>query len=264
MVANPAAGQLLRTWRQRRKLSQLDLSLSAAISSRHLSFVETGRARPSREMLLHLADRLDLPLRDRNELLLAGGFAPDYTERPLDSAGMAAVRDALDRFLRAHEPYPAVVVDRHYGIVGMNAAVASLTEGVSDELLREQPPNALRVTLHPEGMAPRIANLGEWSGHLLHRLKRQASNTGDPVLRRLYDELAAYPGVQLELEPGFGDEIVLPLRLRDGLSFFSTISTFGAANDVTVEELGIEAFYPADAVTADRLLRAPRGSAADP
>jgi transcriptional regulator with XRE-family HTH domain len=253
-VANPDAGQLLRTWRQRRKLSQLDLSLTAAISSRHLSFVETGRARPSREMLLHLADRLELPLRDRNELLLAGGFAPVYAERPLDSADMSSVRDALDRFLRAHEPYPAVVIDRHYGIVGMNGAVAALTEGVSAELLGERPPNALRVTLHPDGMAPRIANLAEWSGHLLHRLKRQAANTGDPVLRELYDELAAYPGVELELEPGSGDEIILPLRLRNGLSFFGTVSTFGAANDVTLEELSIEAFYPADAATAERLL----------
>jgi transcriptional regulator with XRE-family HTH domain len=248
------AGELLRTWRQRRKLSQFELSLNAAVSSRHLSFVETGRAKPSREMLLHLADRLEMPLRERNELLLAAGFAPEYKERPLDSADLAPVRDALDRFLRAHEPYPAVLLNRRYDIVGMNDAAGAFTEGVAPELL-EPPVNALRISLHPDGMAPSIVNFDEWSGHLLHRLERQAANTGDPELRALYDELAAYPGVSTDYPAAEIHEILLPLRLRGGLAFFSTVSTFGTPNDVTLEELSIEAFYPADAATAAMLLR---------
>lgn len=251
-MSTVAAGAMLRTWRQRRKLSQFELSLTAAVSSRHLSFVETGRAKPSREMLLHLADRLEIPLRERNELLLAAGFAPAYKERPLGSADLAPVRDALDRFLRAHEPYPAVLLDRRYDIVGMNDAAGTFTEGIAEELL-ESPVNALRLTLHPNGMAPTIANFGEWSSHLLHRLERQAANTGDPELRVLYDELVAYPGVSTEYSGGT-NEILLPLRLINGLSFFSTVSTFGTANDITLEELSVEAFYPADAATTAALM----------
>lgn len=242
-MSTVAAGEMLRTWRQRRKLSQFELSLTAAVSSRHLSFVETGRAKPSREMLLHLADRLEIPLRERNELLLAAGFAPAYKERPLDSADLTPVREALDRFLRAHEPYPALLLDRRYDIVGMNDAAAGFTEGIAEALL-EPPVNALRVTLHPQGMAPSIVNFAEWSSHLLHRLERQATNTGDPELRALYDELVAYPGVSTEHATG-ANEILLPLRLRNGSSFFSTVTTFGTPNDITLEELTIEAFYPA-------------------
>ncbi|MBV9049819.1 MAG: helix-turn-helix transcriptional regulator, partial [Solirubrobacterales bacterium] len=163
-------GELLRSWRRRRSLSQLELSLNAAISSRHLSFVETGRARPSREMVLHLAEELQVPLRERNGLLLAAGYAPAYAERPLDTPDMDSVRQAIDRFLRAHEPYPAVVVDRHHDLVAANDALTLVLEGVSPDLL-EPPANALRVALHPRGMAPRTVNLGEWSAHLLARLR---------------------------------------------------------------------------------------------
>jgi transcriptional regulator with XRE-family HTH domain len=224
-----------------------------------VSFLETGRARPSREMVLHLAEHLEVPLRDRNGLLLAAGFAPVYAERELETPEMEPVRQALERFLRAHEPFPAVVVDRHYNLVSANDAVSLLTAGVAPALL-EPPANALRVTLHPDGMAPRIANLEQWSAHLLHRLRRQASVTGDPELERLHDELAGYPGVATEVRPDDGADIVLPLLMRDTdgdseLSFFSTISTFGTAVDITLAELAIEAFYPANARTAARLLR---------
>jgi transcriptional regulator with XRE-family HTH domain len=256
--SRPQVGELLRAWRQRRSLSQLELALEADVSSRHVSFLETGRARPSREMVLHLAEHLEVPLRDRNGLLLAAGYAPVYAQRELETPEMEPVRQALDRFLRAHEPFPAVVVDRHYDLVSSNDAVALLTDGVAPSLL-EPPANALRITLHPEGMAPRIANLGQWSAHLLQRLRRQAAVTGDPELERLYDELSAYPGASTDAAPDDGAEIVLPLRLRDGdgegeLSFFSTISTFGTAVDITLAELAIEAFYPANARTAARLL----------
>lgn len=253
-------GELLRGWRQRRSLSQLELALDAAVSSRHVSFLETGRARPSREMVLHLAEHLDVPLRERNSLLLAAGYAPVFGERPLDTEEMAPVRAALARFLRAHEPYPAVVLDRHYNLLDANDALGVLIEGVAPRLL-EAPANALRVTLHPDGMAPRILNLAEWSAHLLERLRRQATVTGDADLQDLHDELAAYPGVELDPpdEQVIGADIVLPLRVRDGegneLSLFSTVSTFGTAIDITLAELAIEAFYPANARTAGLLLR---------
>jgi transcriptional regulator with XRE-family HTH domain len=258
-TATAPVGALLRDWRRRRSLSQLELSLSAAVSARHLSFVETGRSQPSCEMVLHLADQLDVPLRERNQLLLAAGYAPLYPERPLDSEEMESVRDALDRFLRAHEPYPAVVVDRHHNLLAANDALELLTEGVAPELMAA-PANGLRVTLHPDGMAPRIANLGEWSAHLLHRLRRQVAVTGDEALERLYEELAGYPGV--ETEPPSGTDalagIAVPLRIRSGreeLAFLSTLSTFGTAIDITLAELAIEAFYPANGQTALRLLR---------
>jgi transcriptional regulator with XRE-family HTH domain len=259
MDSRPPVGELLRAWRQRRSLSQLELALNADVSSRHVSFLETGRAQPSREMVLHLAEHLEVPLRDRNGLLLAAGYAPQYAERQLETPEMAPVREALDRFLRAHEPYPAVIVDRRYNLVSGNDALSLLTDGVAPELLKP-PANALRVTLHPRGMAPRILNLGEWSGHLLQRLARQASVTGDPELERLHEELSDYPG--LSAAPPHDEisaaEIVLPLRLREGdheLAFFGTISTFGTAVDITVAELSIEAFYPANAATATRLLQ---------
>jgi transcriptional regulator with XRE-family HTH domain len=232
--------------------------LDADVSSRHVSFLETGRARPSREMVLHLAEHLEVPLRERNGLLLAAGYAPLYGERRLETPEMAPVREALERFLRAHEPYPAVVIDRRYNLLSGNDAVGLLTDGVDPDLL-EPPANTLRVTLHPRGMAPRIVNLEEWSGHLLHRLRRQASVTGDSELERLHDELSGYPGVSTEAPEEIGGaEIVLPLRLRDGegeLAFFGTVSTFGTAVDITLAELSIEAFYPANARTATRLLR---------
>jgi transcriptional regulator with XRE-family HTH domain len=254
----PSVGDLLRAWRRRRSLSQLELALGADVSSRHVSFLETGRSRPSREMVLHLAEHLEVPLRERNAMLLAAGYAPVYGERPLQTSDMEPVRRALDRFLRAHEPYPALVLDRHYDLVSSNDAALALVAGVAPELL-QAPANALRLTLHPQGLAPRVLNLAEWSAHLMHRLRRQAAITGDGELDELHAELAGYPGVATEAprDDGAGTEIVLPLRLRDDggqLAFFSTISTFGTAVDVTLAELSIEAFYPADARTAMRLL----------
>ncbi|MBV8946858.1 MAG: helix-turn-helix transcriptional regulator [Solirubrobacterales bacterium] len=251
-------GELLRVWRRRRSLSQLELALEADVSSRHVSFLETGRARPSREMVLRLAEHLEIPLRERNGLLLAAGYAPLYAERSLEEPEMAPVHLALDRFLRAHEPYPAVVLDRRYNLVSANDALGALLDGVAPELLAP-PANALRVTLHPQGMAPRILNLREWSAHLLHRLRRQAALTADLELGQLHDELSEYPGVAVEAphEDGSPNHIVLPLRLRAAernLAFFSTISTFGTAVDITLDELMIEAFYPANAATASHLL----------
>jgi transcriptional regulator with XRE-family HTH domain len=250
-------GELLRQWREHRRLSQLELSIQAEISTRHLSFVETGRSSPSREMVLHLADELDLPLRERNHLLLAGGYAPVYTETGLDAPQMAAVRAAVRQILTAHEPYPAIVVDRGWNMVDANATLAIFLAGVDPALL-VPPVNVLRVSLHPDGMARRIANLGEWRAHLLHRLRRQVALTADQGLSDLYAELRGYPCDQPEPEvelPGPGD-VVVPLRVRHGdgeLSFFSTVATFGTPLDITVAELAIESFFPADEVTAAAL-----------
>jgi len=244
-------GLLLRDWRRRRRLSQLDLALEAGVSTRHLSFVETGRARPSPEMVVHLAEQLEVPLRDRNRLLLAAGYAPAYRERALDEPELEPVREALERVLAAHEPYPAVVVDRGWHLVAANASITALLEGVAPELLAP-PANVLRISLHPDGLAPRIVNLGEWRAHLLERLGRQAVLSGDPVVAELFDEVSSYPGPPPE-PPAHPGDIVVSLRLRAGereLRFFSTIATFGTAVDITVAELAIESFFPADAQTA--------------
>jgi transcriptional regulator with XRE-family HTH domain len=258
-TAEPRVGALLRDWRQRRRLSQLDLALEAGVSARHLSFVETGRSRPSPEMVLQLAEQLEVPFRERNRLMLAAGYAPVYVEHGLDDPEMQPVRAALDQVLAGHEPYPAAVVDREWEMVAANRGVALLTEGVAPELL-EPPVNVLRVALHPEGMAPRIANLGEWRAHLLERLARQVTLTGDPALASLLEELSAYPGPPLDHRPpddearASANEIAARLRLRtdDGeLAFFSTVTTFGTAIEITVSELAIESFFPADARTAD-------------
>jgi transcriptional regulator with XRE-family HTH domain len=234
-------------------MSQLDLAIEAGVSARHVCFVETGRSRPSAEMVMRLTDHLDVPLRDRNALLLAAGYAPAYGQRDLDAPEMGPVREAIHRVLRAHEPYPAVVVDRHWGLVAGNGAVPLLTAGVAAHLL-EPPVNVLRLSLHPEGMAPRIVNLGEWRAHLLDRLGRQAVVSGDPALFALHEELAGYPGSEPapvpDLEAG---AIAVPLRVRAGeqeLGFISTATTFGTAADVTVSELSIESFFPADESTA--------------
>jgi transcriptional regulator with XRE-family HTH domain len=252
----PRIATLLRDWRERRRMSQLDLALGAGVSARHVSFIETGRSRPSADMVVQLAEQLEVPLRDRNTLLLAAGYAPAYGQHDLADPEMGPVREAIDRLLRSHEPYPAVVVDRHWGLVAGNRTVPLLTEGADQHLL-EPPVNVLRLALHPEGMAPRIVNLGEWRAHLLDRLGRQAVSSGDPALFALHEELAAYPGGggghSVDLEAG---EIAVPLRIRAGdaeLAFISTATTFGTAVDVTVSELSIESFFPADDATARAL-----------
>jgi transcriptional regulator with XRE-family HTH domain len=245
-------GELLRDWRQRRRLSQLDLASEAGVSTRHLSFVETGRARPSREMVLHLAEQLEVPLRERNDLLLAAGYAPVYGRRRLEDPDMAAVRTALDLVLAAHEPYPALAVDRGWHLVAANRSIALLTAGADPQLL-EPPVNVLRLGLHPRGLAPRILNLPQWRTHLLTRLAREAHLTADPALAALHRELAALPGGFDRRPP---DGIAVPLRVRSGddvLSFLSTVTTFGTAVDLTAAELSVEAFLPADAHTAEVL-----------
>jgi transcriptional regulator with XRE-family HTH domain len=249
-TTSPPVGHLLRDWRQRRRLSQLDLSSEAGVSARHLSFVETGRATPSREMVLHLAESLEVPLRARNELLVAAGYAPHYGRRGLDEPDMAAVRTAIERVLAAHEPFPALVVDRAWTMVAANRGVALLADGVDPRLL-EPPVNALRLSLHPDGMAPRIRNLPQWRAHVLHRLAREARLSGDPGLAALHRELSLLPG---GLDPRPPDGIAVPLRVRAGedeLSFLSTVTTFGTAVDLTAAEVSIEAFLPADERTAE-------------
>jgi transcriptional regulator with XRE-family HTH domain len=257
MTANRPAGELLRGWRQRRRLSQLDLALEADVSTRHVSFLETGRAQPSREMLLRLAERLEIPLRDRNTLLVAAGYAPVYPERSLDDPALRAAREAVDLVLAGHEPYPAIAVDRHWTLVAANRAVVSLIAGVGQELL--QPPvNVLRLSLHPAGLAPRIANFAQWRSHILERLRRQVELSADPVLVALLDELGSYPGGDTTngSEPARDEDVsgvVLPLRLRTDwglLAFFGTTTIFGTPVDVTLAELAIEAFFPADPQTA--------------
>lgn len=252
-------GGLLRAWRSRRRLSQLDLALEAEVSARHLSFVETGRSRPSRELLLHLAEHLEIPLRERNTLLVAAGYAPVYRNTPLDAAEMAPLREALDKILASHEPYPALVVDRRWNLVAMNRpAFTVLTDGVSAELLTP-PVNTLRVALHPDGLAPRIANLQEYSAHLLERLHRQTVASADAELVALHDELRRYPGVRDEpsVPTDPASMLFVPLVLRgEGeveLTFFSTLATFGTALDITIEELAVESFFPADEATATAL-----------
>jgi transcriptional regulator with XRE-family HTH domain len=258
----PAVGGLLRDWRRRRRLSQLELALDAAVSTRHLSFVETGRARPSAEMVLRLAEQLEVPLRERNELLLAAGYAPVYAGRDLGEPVMDSVRGALERLLAGHEPYPALAVDRHWGMVAANRPVALLTDGAAAHLL-DPPVNVLRLALHPEGLAPRIANFPQWRAHLLDRLGRQAVRSGDPALAALHDELAAYPaGGRAASVDAAAAEIAVPLRVRHGdgeLRFISTVTTFGTAVDITVSELSIESFFPADAATAELLRAAAAG-----
>jgi transcriptional regulator with XRE-family HTH domain len=254
-----AVGEQLRAWRGRRRLSQLDLALDAEISARHLSFLETGRSRPSRGMLLRLAERLAIPARDRNLLLVAAGFAPALPERSLDDPALAAARRAVELVLKAHEPFPALAVDRHWQLIAANAGVAPLLAGAAPHLLAP-PVNVLRLSLHPDGLAPRIANLAEWRAHILHRLEAQVAASGDQVLADLLVELRAYPGGISRSEDGYGG-VAVPLRLRAGeavLSFLSTTTMFGTPIDVTLSELAIEAFLPADEATAAILLGSAR------
>ena len=258
-------GMQLRDWRTRRRLSQLDLALEANISTRHLSFVETGRAQPSREMILKLADQLEIPLREQNTLLLAGGYAPVYVEQPLESPSLTQARNAVLRIVTAHEPYPAIAIDRYWKLVAFNQAISPLLEGVDPALL-EAPVNVLRVSLHPGGLAPRIVNLPEWRAHLLHRLDRQIASSGDPVLIDMRQELAAYP-CAVEPAPHRIDELIVPLVIRTTageLRLFGTVTVFGTPLEITLSELAIESFFPADAETARILQEMGRTSTATP
>lgn len=253
-----AVGEYLRDWRQRRRLSQMDLALDAGVSTRHLSFLETGRAAPSREMILKLAERLEIPLRERNLLLVAGGFAPVFPERRLDDPDVAAARRAVDLVLAGHEPYPAVALDRHWTIVAHNRAIGPFLEGSAPELLTG-PINMIRLSLHPQGIAPRIVNLGEVRAHVLARLRRQIELTADPVLDALLAEVSAYPVPFSQPHPKKGQEageLFIPVRLQTEaglLTLITTTTVFGTPVDVTLAELAIEAFLPADAETAERL-----------
>jgi transcriptional regulator with XRE-family HTH domain len=257
------AGHLLREWRQRRHLSQLELALEAEISTRHLSFVETGRARPSREMLLHLAQLLEMPLRERNVLLLSAGFAPMYAERPIDAPELAAARAAIELVLRGHEPYPALALDRHWNLVLANDAARRLLAGVAPALLAP-PINMMRMSLHPDGLGGAIVNLDEIRAHMLHRLRRQVAQGGDAVLAALLQELSALPHAPSAATPLHDPYagVVLPLRLRTPageLNLFSTLTVFGSPVEVTLSELAIEAFFPADAASGE-ILRAMAGA----
>ena len=258
MANTHTIGGHIREWRQRRRLTQLDLASDAEISTRHLSFLETGRAQPSREMVLKLAERLQVPLREQNTLLVAAGFAPVYPERRLSDPALDAARKAVDLVLKGHEPYPALAVDRHWTMVTANAAVAPLLAGVDAELLKP-PVNVLRLSLHPKGLAPRIANLPEWRAHLLARLHNQIEATADATLTALLEELRRYPAHGAATSrTGTRDYagIVVPLELvteTGTLAFFSTTTVFGTPVDVTLAELAVEAFFPADAATAQAL-----------
>jgi transcriptional regulator with XRE-family HTH domain len=242
-------GELLRDWRRTRRMSQLDLSIETGISARHISFVETGRSRPSPDLILRLAERLDIPLPDRNTILLAGGHAPAYPSHDLTDPELAPIRAAVRQILAGHGPYPAALVDQHWHLVEANPAIALFTEGAAAHLL-EPPVNVLRLSLHPDGMAPRIGNLPEWRAHLLSRLRQQATTTNDPTLYDLLAELRDYPGGAAH--PTGVTSVVVPLRYGD-LSFVSTTTLFGTPLDVTVAGLAIESFFPADPATADRL-----------
>ncbi|MCK9925725.1 helix-turn-helix transcriptional regulator [Frankia sp. Mgl5] len=271
-------GALLRGWRERRRLTQLDLAERANVSTRHISFVENGRSRPTSEMIILLSKHLDVPLRERNQLLLAGGYAPAYSENGLASPSMSAVSAAIDRVLAGLGPLPAAVIDRRWELVAANDAIDLFTAGAAARLL-EPPVNVLRLSLHPEGMAPRILNLPEWRAHLLDRLARQADATGDQVLRDLHTELSAYPvpgrvadgaadggkrgRAGRPTEPWTANGIIAPVRYRSPrgeLSLFTTTTVFGTPTDVTVSELAVETFFPADAPTASLLY----GSAGNP
>ncbi|WP_120010447.1 helix-turn-helix domain-containing protein [Teichococcus vastitatis] len=261
----PTAGTLLRHWRRQRRLSQMALALEAGISQRHLSCLEAERARPSRAMVLHLTEQLRVPLRERNAILVAAGFAPVFRERPLQAPELAAARQAMERILHGHSPHPALAVDRHWNLISANEAVFALLGGMSGPLM--QPPvNVLRLSLHPEGLAPRILNFAEWRAHLLARLAHEVQASADAVLLRLLEELKAYAWPPQErgtrATPPGEASIAVPLRLAgaDGpLSFLSTTTVFGTAVDVTLAEVTIETFFPADEATGLAMTRLIKG-----
>jgi len=252
-AATPFA-DLLRTWRSERRISQLELATEADISQKHLSFIETGRAAPSRDLVLLLAERLDVPLRERNTFLIAAGYAPLFRDRPLTDPALAPVLTSIERLLKAHEPYPAVGLDRHWNLVVANASVAPLLAGVDPELLKP-PVNVLRLSMHPRGLKPRIINFDEWADHLLHRARRQLRITRDRELGALLLEMTSYnadvPSFH-RTQSLLPEEVVVPLKLRTQgavLSLLSTVTAFGTAVDITVSELTLESFYPADEET---------------
>ena len=250
-------GDPLREWRGRRRLSQLDLALDAEISSKHLSFVETGRAQPSREMILRLAEQLKIPLRERNILLTSAGFAPVFPERPLDDESLQAARQTVDLILQGHEPNPALALDRHWNLITANRAVALFLKNVNPAQLKP-PVNVLRLSLHADGFAPQIVNFAEWRGHLLERLRRQIEITADAILIELEKELKSYPSPKEIRRSGKVDssKIAIPIRIKTDegeLSFISTTTVFGTPVDITLSELVIESFFPADEKTASFL-----------
>lgn len=250
-------GELLRDWRQRRHLSQLALAGDAEISTRHLSFIETGRATPSRDMVLRLAERLEVPLRARNLLLTAAGYAPMFPERPLDDPALAAARTAIDHLLAAHAPFPALAIDRHWSLLASNAAADRLMTGIDPALLTPQV-NVLRVSLHPGGLASRIVNLAEWRSHVLARLRKQIDASGDPVLVALFRELKSYSSASAASPAPEPMGVIVPLQLQTPLgvlSFLSTTTIFGTPIDVTLSEIALETFFPADDATAAALRR---------
>ncbi|WP_067816646.1 helix-turn-helix domain-containing protein [Actinomadura kijaniata] len=251
MTGDRPIGDLLREWRHRSGLSQLDLAIQADVSARHVSFVETGRTIPSSAMVLRLAEHLGVPLRERNRLLVAAGHAPVVRERPLEDPDLASARGALEQILRGHEPYPALAVDRRWNLLSANAAIDVFLEDVEPSLL-EPPVNMMRLGLHPDGFAPRLRNLDQVRAHLLPRLARQVARSGDPELSALYEELLSY-GPEDDPPPPDPADIALPLRIRHRgaeLCFINTVTTFGAAFDVTLEEIAVEAYFPADDATA--------------
>ncbi|MBB3900011.1 helix-turn-helix domain-containing protein [Roseococcus suduntuyensis] len=255
-MTQPPIGALLRGWRQRRRRSQLDLALDAEISQRHLSYVESGRAAPSRDMVLRLADQLEVPLRERNALLLAAGYAPSFVEQNLGEPSMAAARAAVEAILAAHMPHPALAVDRHWHMVAANGAVAPLLAGIEVT----PPVNVLRLSLDPRGLASRIHNFAEWRHHILDRLRRQVEMSADAGLAALLAELSALPVPPPRAEvppavPGLGG-LVVPMTLDTPMgpvALIATTTVFGAAMEVTLSELAIETFYPADPESAARL-----------
>ncbi len=268
-MARPSVGELLREWRHRRNRSQLDLSIDVGVSARHLSFVETGRSRPSPELVLAVAEHLDVPLRDRNTMLLAAGYAPRFSETSLDDEAMARVRVSLQRMLDAHHPYPGVVIDRAWNVLLANQAALAFTAGVPAHLLQPYM-NVFRLGLHPEGLAARTTNFEEWAAYLLRQIRRTVQRTGDAALSAVEEEVLAYPNVaaltlsaegEAEVEAEAEEEpmLLVPFVLLgpDGgeLSMFTTLTTFGTPRDVTLDELSVELFFPADDATDRALAR---------
>jgi transcriptional regulator with XRE-family HTH domain len=251
-------GEHLRAWRQRRRLSQLDLAAEADVSTRHLSYVETGRANPSREMVLRLAARLEVPLRERNAFLVAAGYAPMYRETRLDEPAMTAAKQAVELILKSHEPFPALAIDRHWNLVAANRMLPQLFTDVDAALLRP-PVNVLRLSLHPLGLAPKIVNLMQWRDHLFERLSHQIAASGEGALIALLAELRELPAPATETAEHLQGEhqgVAVPLKFRSPLgvmSFISTITIFGSPLDVTLQEIALETFFPSDEFTMQAL-----------